>query len=683
MLNQNPGGRHTNRPQVAALFLSLTVLLSPAASAIVGPELVDAVLFNGQILTMDDAQTVVTMVRIQNDVITAVGNSIGDLGPLSADTRMIDLGERTVVPGMIDTHVHFSRDGQAPGYRIYGVETSFTIPDLLDVIAARTLTVPDGEFMTLIGGIRRKQFAENRFPTLAEMDGVAPNHPVYLQESFSGNAVTNTPGIAYFQGKGVTVNPNGTISGGSQGALDALVGDLTAADADRALREYITYAASMGLTGVIDFGGSLSSVPSPLVAIPFDVWQDGEMDIRFHKGHSALGPPDGMGVYPVIPAMAAALAQLDSFGGPDDHLDVDRVGEFVVFGGGLSTFITAFGQVADEGYALSQHSISGTENNTHIDAFEAVNAMTPLASMRWALDHVFSISTTNLARLAAIDVGIGAQAQQYFLSNSGPPYRDILNSGVKVGAGTDGTMICPLTPWAALYHMITGRDVTGALVNPGQTLTRLEALDMYTRGSSWFTFNDDKVGSIEVGKLADLVVVSDDFLTVPEIEIRSLRSVLTIVGGEIVYVDQSAFPSYGCGFNPPDSMVTISGAPQLGTTWTVGVDNPLGTQPAGAVAYLLLGWPDADFPCGTQFNNFGMTAPFSIGEMLIDLDIPYFLFGPTPWAGAGSPAAYPFALPNSPELIGLSAAMQGVIVDNSGVSGIFHGLTEGLVFTLE
>jgi hypothetical protein len=139
-------------------------------------------------------------------------------------------------------------------------------------------------------------------------------------------------------------------------------------------------------------------------------------------------------------------------------------------------------------------------------------------------------------------VGVGAQGQQYFLSGGGPPYRDIANSGVVAGAGTDGTMICPLTPWATLSYMVTGRDVTGALINAGQTLTRMEALEMYTRGSSWFTHDDDEVGSIEIGKLADLVVLSDDYLTVPEIEIRSISSVLTVVGGKIVHVDSGISP---------------------------------------------------------------------------------------------------------------------------------------------
>ncbi len=127
------------------------------------------------------------------------------------------------------------------------------------------------------------------------------------------------------------------------------------------------------------------------------------------------------------------------------------------------------------------------------------------------------------------------QNQQYLLGRSGPPYRDLVDSGIPVGAGTDASAISPLTPWVSLYHMVSGRVASGAVANAGQQITRLEALRTYTTGSAWYTFDEADLGSIEVGKLADLVVLSDDYLTVPEEEIRNLSSVLTIIGGEVVH----------------------------------------------------------------------------------------------------------------------------------------------------
>ncbi|GEM_PF-154206 len=544
----------------AALGCSATIAL-PANRQGSPAELV---FVNGTILTMDASSSIAAGIAIDGGLIVAVGDVSAQIGPL---TQVIDLGGSTVVPGLIDTHVHFTRDAQAPGHRLHGVETAFSIPDILTVIGERASSVPTGEFLTLIGGIRAKQFAENRLPTLSEMDAAAPNHPVYLQQSFTGPAVTNSLGIIYFQNHSVTVNANGTIPGSSQSALDALVGDLTAQDADRAMREYIAYSDSVGLTGVIDFGGSLSSVPSPAVTIPYDLWSAGELNIRFHKGIGANGPPVG-GVYPIIPVMLAALAELAAQGGGDDLLDVDRTGEFIVGGFGSTTadFVGAFGQVAAQGWAFSQHSISGAENNAHISAFETVNATTPIAPLRWSLDHVFSISSTNLVRLVSLGVGVGVQNQQYFISGGGPPYRDIVNSGVRAGAGTDATMVAPLTPWASIYYMVSGRDVAGTLINAGQEITRMEALRLYTAGSAWFTFDDDKLGSLEVGKLADLVVLSDDYLSMPEADIRNMTSVLTLLGGEVVHAE----PPF-CDAGLVSSNYCVAQPNSTGSTGSIGV----------------------------------------------------------------------------------------------------------------
>ena len=129
------------------------------------------------------------------------------------------------------------------------------------------------------------------------------------------------------------------------------------------------------------------------------------------------------------------------------------------------------------------------------------------------------------------------QNQQYLLGGSGPPYRDLVDSGIWVSAGTDASAISPLSPWISLYYMVTGTGASGALINSGQQITRLEALRLYTTGGAWHVFEEANLGSIEVGKLADLAVLSDDYLTVPEDELRALRSVLTVIGGRVVHAE--------------------------------------------------------------------------------------------------------------------------------------------------
>ncbi|MCZ6651973.1 MAG: amidohydrolase family protein, partial [Planctomycetota bacterium] len=179
--------------------------------------------------------------------------------------------------------------------------------------------------------------------------------------------------------------------------------------------------------------------------------------------------------------------------------------------------------------------IRNAENDAHISAFEAVNATVPIADLRWALEHVFSISDNDINRLKAIGAGVAVQNQQYFLGGSGPPYRKLVDSGIPISGGTDASATSPMSPWISLYHMVTGRVASGAVRNAGQQISRMEALRLYTRGSAWHTFDEEDLGSIEVGKLADLVVLSDDYLSVPEDEIRTLSSVLTIIDGKIVH----------------------------------------------------------------------------------------------------------------------------------------------------
>jgi hypothetical protein len=656
-----------------------------------GASLGDAVLFNGVFLSVDSQNTTWSVIRIQGDTIVGVGNAIGDVGPLLPTTKRIDLGGRTVVPGLIDTHVHFMRGSQVPGYFIRGVETAFSIAALQDAVVETARTAPGGSFLTFVGGINRKQFTENRLPTLAELDAAAPGHPIYLQSGFNGPSATNTLGRTFFQSHGITVSATGRITGSNVSmALTELALAQTTADADRAFRDYVDYSNSVGLTMVVNYGrcamqGLGASVPSPACADePYALWQAGELNVRMRLGIGANGPVSG-GVYPIVPAMQAALAQLAGFGGPDDMLDVNRTGEFVVGGFGSTTaaFSAAFGQVAAQGWAFSQHSISTAENNAHISAFETVNLTTPIAPLRWTLDHVFSISQADLARLAAVGAGVAVQNQQYLLSNAGPPYQRIISSGVPVAGGTDATGIVPLTPWASIYHMVTGRDAAGTLVNNGQQITRAEALRIYTMGSAWHAFADNEVGSIEVGKLADLVVLSDGYLTVPDAELRSLHAMMTIVGGTIVFTDIDGFETYGCGFNPAGSLSPLSGPPTLGSSWTLGVDNPLGTQPAGSVAGLMLSLiPAADFPCGPQVPGFGMNAPGAIGELLIDLTVgiplPFVV-----WNGQGNAASFAIAIPVTPALVGLELFAQGFVADLNPAAPLAIGLTEGVAARIQ
>ena len=173
-----------------------------------------------------------------------------------------------------------------------------------------------------------------------------------------------------------------------------------------------------------------------------------------------------------------------------------------------------------------------------------MNAITPIADLHWSIAHVPQITQTNISLAKSLGVGIAVHGFEYLsgaqagVNPVGPPYRTILNSGAVMGAGSDSAQISTLNPWNMLYYMTTGINVAGNFVNSGQTISRAQALRLYTAANGWFIREEHKIGSIEVGKLGDLVVLNQDFLDttkVPDANIRQTRSVLTIVGGKIVH----------------------------------------------------------------------------------------------------------------------------------------------------
>ena len=173
----------------------------------------------------------------------------------------------------------------------------------------------------------------------------------------------------------------------------------------------------------------------------------------------------------------------------------------------------------------------------------------PLAPLRWCLAHVPGIDQETINRLKAIGVGVSAAGSRYIASNPPrdspkdiPPFRMLAESGIHVGYGSDGGTISALNPWLHMSYMVTGKNSAGKMVSPGQTLTRLQALRLYTSNQGWFTHDEDKLGSVEVGKLADIVVLHQDFLDpkqVPDDQIHNIRPDLTMVGGHVIYVSGS------------------------------------------------------------------------------------------------------------------------------------------------
>jgi predicted amidohydrolase YtcJ len=200
------------------------------------------------------------------------------------------------------------------------------------------------------------------------------------------------------------------------------------------------------------------------------------------------------------------------------------------------------------GYPLHIHASQNSSAKHILDVFEQVNKATPIAQLRWAIVHIEDASDETLRRLKALGMGYAVQDRLYFAGDKyaqrrsaetlrhAPPIVKAMKQGVDVSGGTDSLAIAFFNPFVSLRWLLDGKTITGATTRGSDELpSRLDALRIYTMNSAWMTFDEHERGSLEAGKLADLAVLDRDYMTVPTDEIAKIESVLTMVGGKIVY----------------------------------------------------------------------------------------------------------------------------------------------------
>jgi hypothetical protein len=546
-----------------AILAALTSAGSPALAQSC-PEFRDLLLTNGVVHTLDDSDRVVESVRIVGDRFAALGS--GRLGATRC-TRVIDLRGRTVVPGLIDNHNHIVLLGLRPGHDTR-LESAASIADVLATLAARAADVPSGEWLTSIGGFDISQFVPPpgapRFPTLAELDSVTPNHPVFIQQSFTGPAVTNSLGLRFFEQAGIEVGADGAIAGGLQTpnpttrALHELRARQTLADQKRGTQDALRYAASLGLTTHLDQGGFPATGTPADGAAHFDRYRAYDALLALHAEGALTNRIRlnflHMETDPATPELAARLANVfPRFGG--DLLKIVGIGEFTagaspIIGAATEAWRAGTRRVAEAGWRNENHSLTPTDFKVIIDEWQALNAALPapgITEQRWVVAHVPFITRDYVDKLAALGGGVSVLGGWRYISGTaqqnGPPFKLLADSGIPMGMSSDGMQISPLNPWLGLYYVVTGRNTRGELINAGQTLDRAAALRLYTAANGWFLGEESLLGTIEPGKYADLAVLSADYFdarAVPDEALKSLRSVMTLVGGEIVFGSDDA-----------------------------------------------------------------------------------------------------------------------------------------------
>jgi predicted amidohydrolase YtcJ len=437
--------------------------------------------------------------------------------------------------------------GNRPGYHT-PLENASSITDVQETYAGRARQIPDGAWITTIGGFHRNHLVPPsetpRLPTLAELDEAVPDHPVYISESFAGPSTTNTLGRGFFVSQGIPVGEDGSIAAGfggsptGQATLALRQHLLTFAERKRGTRDAVAYGLGLGVTTHLDQGAFQATGTAAdgaahednfTMHLPFlSVHDDGDLLARVQINFLHMDPePD---------ALTERLRNAFPFFG-DDVLQTGGIGEFIAQGLG-DNWLEAARRVARARWRAEVHSLTATDFQTEIQGFEAVNAEFDITDLRWVVAHVPFITEDYVGRLDAVGGGLSLTGWRYLAgtaANNGPPFRMIVDSGIHAGMSSDGMQIAPMNPWLHIYYATTGLNARGELINDGQQLSRAEVLRLYTADNGWFLRMEDRLGIIEPGRHADLVVLDRDYFTVPDEDLKRIRSVLTVVGGRIVH----------------------------------------------------------------------------------------------------------------------------------------------------
>jgi predicted amidohydrolase YtcJ len=506
----------------------------------------DVVFVNGRVITVDDRFTVAQALGVRGDRIAAVGTTAVVSRLAGPTTRRIDLGGRAVIPGLIDNHMHLLRAGTTWQYevRLDGVGSRARA---LDLLRARASAVPPGEWIYTLGGWALEQFADDARPfTREELDRVAPRNPLLLQASYY-RSYLNSRALDIL---GVTGSATGEVE---EAGIRALAARLPTASGDALEHSTRAMFRDLNKAGLTAFGSA--GCEPDVLPLYRRLAEHQQLDVRVFciTGAAASSPAQVDSALPLIRAMKV--------GQGNDFVDDIAFGESVYGPLHDPMFIKASmpgaddlfqwrrmaGEIARAKLPLHVHANLTATIDAFLDQIEAINRETPVAPLRWTLAHLNQVNPAQLARMKKL--GVAAAVHPWAVINGGinrgvfgeeaadmPRLRTIQQSGVVWGLGSDGSRANQVLPFTTLGWAVSGQMVGGATVLR-ETIDRKTALIAHTRQNARLVFREKQIGSLEVGKLADLAVLDRDYLTVPADEIRNITSVLTMVGGRVVYAE--------------------------------------------------------------------------------------------------------------------------------------------------
>ncbi|UBR31668.1 amidohydrolase [Bacillus sp. SD-4] len=530
----------------------------------------DMILYNGKITTLDPSQPEVSAIAITDGLITAVG---GDelLNSATEKTKKIDLKRKRAIPGLNDSHIHVIRGGLH-----YNMELRWEgVPSItiaLEMLKEQARRTPAPQWVRVVGGWSEFQFKERRMPTLEEINAVSEDTPVFVLHLYDRALVNRAglralgytkdtpdpPGCLIERDKrgnptGLLIaNPNASILYSSLGKAPILNFD----DQINSTRHFMRELNRLGITSAIDAGGGFQNYPDDYRVVEHLAEKE-QLTLRIAYNLFTQNPNHEYEDF-------ASWAKIVSPGQGNDKYKMNGAGEMLVFSAAdfekfqmprpeLATMMEAdlkkvISLLVENRWPFRLHATYDESITRFLNVFEEVNKEIPFNGLRWWFDHAETISDRSMERVKALNGGIAIQDRmafqgEYFVDLYGkeaakrtPPIYRMLDLGIPVGAGSDATRVSSYNPWVALYWMVAGKTIGGlSIYDEKNKLDRKVALELYSKGSAWFSGDESKKGTLAVGQFADIAVLSSDYFTVPEEEIKNLESLLTIMGGQVVY----------------------------------------------------------------------------------------------------------------------------------------------------
>ncbi|MGA0557480.1 amidohydrolase [Larkinella sp. VNQ87] len=577
----------------------------------------DLIFFNGLIHTVDRQNPQATAVAIRDGKFLAVGDDATVIQFTSDQTTCIDLKKKRVIPGLNDSHTHLIRGGLN-----YNLELRWdgvpSLADALRMLKEQVDRTPSPQWVRVVGGWTEFQFAERRLPTLDEINAIAPDTPVFILHLYDRAFLNRAALRAVGYTRDTPAPPGGQIQKDARGeptglilaTPNALILYSTLAKGPKlsyehqvnSTRHFMKELNRFGITSVIDAGGGFQNFPDDYRVI-HDLHQNEQLTVRiaynlftqrpkqeyedFEQWTKSVQLHQGDDLYRHNGAgemLVFSAADFEDFVQPRPNLPETMEAE-------LERVIRL---LVEHRWPFRLHATYNESITRFLTVFEKVNRDIPFDGLPWIFDHAETIDERNIERVKALGGGIAIQSRmafqgEYFTDRYGaeaarhtPPVKRMLDMGVPVGAGSDATRVSSYNPWVTLYWLSAGKTVGGLQIyNETTRLSRETALELYTRGSAWFSSEQDKKGMIKTGMLADLAVLDRDYFSVEEEEIKQIEAELTVLGGRIVYAkgDFSSFapPSipvlpdwsptkrYNGYYSPagqPVTLTPVSSAPQ-------------------------------------------------------------------------------------------------------------------------